>query len=374
MPDADFVWSATLVAADNPTGPPHTYNNANFTARNYARTTPGTGWGPLIADLAKTLEYSPKASSSTSHSAVVGSKTFAIVGGFGLYVGAPVTVVKSATDYMTGQVTALDLPAQTITINITAVTSAFGAYGAWVIGLGTANYVMATSPATIAQGGTGSGTAAGARTNLAIKRHFDIASVVSTPPGSPTNGETHIVGTAPTGAYVGHEHEITVYVTGTGWTFVVPDAGDTAYDAAAFASYVHTGTNQSIHGIYSGSRWKALTNVLGRWLTGVGIVSHYSVVTADHGTWMAVSTSALLNITLPSIAADSGAARGMSIVIEVPSSNGGNTVIAVSGGSNIRLADGTEAASITVTAGIYRCLHLVAGISGSINFWYVWRG
>jgi hypothetical protein len=372
MEVAPMPWSITLPDAENP-GSNVTYTDANLEGLAYDDE-PG-GFRSIIASAAAAGQYANKATSGTSHNFTVSSKVFSIVGGFGFAAGSAVRCADAAgTSYMDGLVTAIDLVAQTLTVNVLSVGAGSGSNNSWVITLGTNTATIVSTPVSIANGGTAGTTASLARTNLAVKRHFDISSVVSTPPGSPTNGQTHIVGGSPTGAYVGHEHEITVYVNGTGWTFIVPDSGDSAYDAAAYSTYVYTGVNQSIHGIYAGSRWKALTNVLGRWLTGVGIASHYSVVTADHGTWMAVSTSALLNITLPSIAADSGAARGMSIVIEVPSSNGGNTVIAVSGGSNIRLADGTEAASITVNAGSYRCLHLVAGISGSINFWYVWRG
>jgi len=41
------------------------------------------------------------------------------------------------------------------------------------------------------------------------------------PPGAPQAGETWIVGAAPTGAFVGHEHELAEW-SGTGWTFVAP--------------------------------------------------------------------------------------------------------------------------------------------------------
>jgi hypothetical protein len=372
MPGTAFAWSATLVnAADETTN--NTYTEANVAGRLYDRDGPGTGFGPLVADLATSFRYVAKAASTTSHSAVVGSKTFSnLIGGFGFYESAPVRVVKSSTDYMDGVITAVDLPGQTVTINVTSVSSAFGSHASWTIGFGPLGTVMASSPATIAQGGTGGGTAAAARTNLAVKRHFDVSSVLSTPPGSPTNGQAHIAGASPSGGWV--EHTIETYVTGTGWVSTVPDTGDTAYDAAAFASYVYTGTGQAQTGIYSGSRWKPLTSVMPKWVVATQITGDYTVVPADHGSWMTVSNSSLLNITLPSPVASSGIARAIEIVLEIFASNGGNTVIAITGGSNIRLENGTEAANITVTAGTYRCLHLVAGNTVSQNFWYVWKG
>lgn len=59
---------------------------------------------------------------------------------------------------------------------------------------------------------------------------------VNTPPGSPTIGDCHIVGSAPTGAFVGHSNKI-AYYSENGWLFYAPfkwldivnEADDTRY-------------------------------------------------------------------------------------------------------------------------------------------------
>lgn len=56
------------------------------------------------------------------------------------------------------------------------------------------------------------------------------------PPGSPTYGDAYIVGSAPSGAWVGHATDVAVY-TRRGWVFAVPRIGMTVYNQA-------TGSNQ----------------------------------------------------------------------------------------------------------------------------------
>lgn len=51
-----------------------------------------------------------------------------------------------------------------------------------------------------------------------------VLSQLNTPPGSPADGDRHLVGDTPTGAWVGHDFEI-AYRSGTGWLFVAPEEG-----------------------------------------------------------------------------------------------------------------------------------------------------
>lgn len=51
-----------------------------------------------------------------------------------------------------------------------------------------------------------------------------ISNVISTPPGSPVDGDTYIVGVAATGDWAGHEDDI-AYWRATAWTFITPEAG-----------------------------------------------------------------------------------------------------------------------------------------------------
>jgi hypothetical protein len=46
----------------------------------------------------------------------------------------------------------------------------------------------------------------------------------NTPPVTPSIGDRYVVGTSPTGAWVGHENEIAQW-SGTAWVFVVPNKG-----------------------------------------------------------------------------------------------------------------------------------------------------
>jgi hypothetical protein len=54
----------------------------------------------------------------------------------------------------------------------------------------------------------------------------------NSPPASPVEGECHIVGTAPGGAWAGQARAIAGY-TGGGWRFVTPVEGMTAIDQAS---------------------------------------------------------------------------------------------------------------------------------------------
>jgi len=44
------------------------------------------------------------------------------------------------------------------------------------------------------------------------------SAVTNTPPGSPVNNELHLVGTSPTGVFVGHSNELAIYLDGA-WRF-----------------------------------------------------------------------------------------------------------------------------------------------------------
>lgn len=372
MADTDFEWSVTLASADG-TGV-NTYNQASFAGRNYARTSEGTGFGPAMADMLYTLRNAWRTTSSSSHSFTTGSKTFAIgAGGFGFEVGSPVRVAKSSTEVMDGTCTAVDFEAQTLTVNITSVAGS-GSNSAWTITQ--SNYVSTTvsTPVSIPNGGTAAITAASARTNLEVGRLFHVTSVVSTPPGSPADQQKHIVGSSPTGVYVGNEHKTATFTTGVGWAFTTPTPGDVAYDSTARKAYVYTGTSNYSTGIYPGSYWVELTTAKARWQYNGIKSANYTVLASDHNKQYLVSTSGSnITITLPTPSAASGEAADMEILFEVPNSNGHNTIFQISGGSNIRLNDGTEAANITVTAGSYKLLHLKCGNAGSLNNWYALR-
>jgi hypothetical protein len=361
-------WSITLPDAENP-GSNVTYDDTNLEGLRYDDE-PG-GFRSIIASTAAAGEYANKATSPTSHNFTTGSKTFSKVGGFGFAAGSAVRLANVAgTSYMDGLVTAIDHVANTVTINVLSVGAGSGPNNSWVITLGTNTSTIVSTPVSIANGGTAGTTAALARTNLAVKRHFDISSVLSTPPGSPTNGQTHIAGESPTGAWAGQENKLPVYVTGTGWTFVTADPGDAAYDIAAEKVYVYTGAEQNTDGIYPGSWWKELTPVKKRWAAGGSKTAGYTVLNSDHGKWFqSVASGGARTFVLPSPAAEN---TGMEIVVEVEDGSTSSVTFSIAGGSNFRLANGTEAASILVNSSTYARYHFVAPPAGGLNAWYVW--
>ena len=72
-----------------------------------------------------------------------------------------------------------------------------------------------------------------------------------TPPGSPAEGERHVIGDAPTGAWAGHANEVAAWQDGS-WTFHAPKTGWLAWAADATMPLV-----------YTGSDWERLDTVIG---------------------------------------------------------------------------------------------------------------
>lgn len=364
-----MAFTVLLIDPNNPSST-IVFTEANFDGLAYADE--ATGFPAALGAVAKTMEYVGKATSTSSHNFTTGSKTFSIVGGFGFAPGTAVRLADVAgASYMDGLVTACT-PNSSLTVNVLSIGAGSGANTSWVITLGTSNSTIVSTPVSEANGGTAAGTFALARTNLEVARHFDVLSVLSTPPGSPANGDAYIIGVSPTGAWAGHEHERALY--SSGWVFTTPGNGTNAWDASAKKSYVYTGTAQYTTGIYPGSKWVELTVARPRWRFAGTKSANYTVVAADHNNWWQITTSgSTVTISLTTASAGSGEAADMEVVLEIPSSNGNNVVVQSAGGGNIRLLDNTNAANITVTAGTYALLHMKCGSSGSSNQWYRWR-
>jgi hypothetical protein len=68
-----------------------------------------------------------------------------------------------------------------------------------------------------------------------------VAAVTSIPPGSPVNGERHIVGASPSGAFAGHENEVAAFQDGA-WAFLAPRLGWRAWNIGDEALLVWTGS------------------------------------------------------------------------------------------------------------------------------------
>lgn len=69
-----------------------------------------------------------------------------------------------------------------------------------------------------------------------------ISRTVSTPPGSPVDGDSYIVGSSATGAWAGKENAIAFY--SSGWQFITPKEGMTLWV-----------NNEDTHYAYNGSTW-----------------------------------------------------------------------------------------------------------------------
>ena len=71
---------------------------------------------------------------------------------------------------------------------------------------------------------------------------------LDTPPGSPAEGETYVIGTSPTGVWIGHDNEIATYFSG--WLYTTPLEGVTVYNQ---------GTN--LLNIFNGSTWDLVSAI-----------------------------------------------------------------------------------------------------------------
>lgn len=72
--------------------------------------------------------------------------------------------------------------------------------------------------------------------------HVDsVADIANTPPGSPVTGDRYIIGTSPTGDWVGHANEIAEY-NGSGWTYTSTSEGLTAWVDDEDSRYTYNGT------------------------------------------------------------------------------------------------------------------------------------
>jgi hypothetical protein len=67
-----------------------------------------------------------------------------------------------------------------------------------------------------------------------------VVAVSASPPGEPEEGERHIVGASPTGAFSGHANTIAAYQDG-GWIFLTPQPGWRAWNVAGEELLIWTG-------------------------------------------------------------------------------------------------------------------------------------
>lgn len=79
--------------------------------------------------------------------------------------------------------------------------------------------------------------------NAALRRldalvQLTVTSISNAPPGSPADGDRYIVGTSPSGVWIGHDNEIAAFI-GTAWVYWVPDIGWQAFVQDVAAPYVY---------------------------------------------------------------------------------------------------------------------------------------
>lgn len=104
-----------------------------------------------------------------------------------------------------------------------------------------------------------------------------VINILNTPPGSPTTGDRYIVGTSPTGAWVGKSNQIAQW-NGTAWVYTIPAEGFAAFVDDLDTAYV-----------YNGSAWVKMATIyqhndLGG-LQG-GTTAEYYHMTAAEDTWV----------------------------------------------------------------------------------------
>lgn len=80
-----------------------------------------------------------------------------------------------------------------------------------------------------------------------------VLGIVNDPPGSPTDGARYIVGTAPTGVFVGHANAIAVWLSigGPAWVYYPPKTGWKVQNVANELPYLWDGSNWLVDAMYS---------------------------------------------------------------------------------------------------------------------------
>ncbi len=174
-----------------------------------------------------------QATSGSSNTLGLGTKIWTLDSARSYQAGTPL-LAMSQTDpeaFMFGRLTINEV-ASVITMDITAFADPNVQVSDtdWAFIVTDRAVDTLSNPATIVQGGTGSTTAAGARTALELIHVFQILSIESTPPISPNSGDIHLVGPSATGVFATHEDEIATF-NGATFDFVIPSDGEQIYDA-----------------------------------------------------------------------------------------------------------------------------------------------
>lgn len=88
----------------------------------------------------------------------------------------------------------------------------------------------------------------------------------NTPPGSPSDGDTHFTGSSPTGGWSGQASKIAIYLTG--WRFFSPKAGSIAYDKENNEWLGYSDDGNEWHPLQM--RWSTTEYWTGQYQTNIG--------------------------------------------------------------------------------------------------------
>lgn len=161
------------------------------------------------------------------------------------------------------------------------------------------------------------------------------------PPGSPANGDRHIVGTSATGAWAGHDKELAVYRDG--WQFYAPKEGVAVKDLDSGDDYEYVSAAWTVKGGGGGGTSAdpvtALTNSAG-------------TVTVDCSLGKSFTLTLAANVTTLTLTNLAGAGYATEIEIEIKQNGTGGFTFALPasfkalGGSDTAIAAAANAVTV----------------------------
>lgn len=77
---------------------------------------------------------------------------------------------------------------------------------------------------------------------------------IDTPPGSPTEGDSYVIGATPTGLWAGHANKVTIYFDSV-WRFFTPKEGWLVYSRQDENYFKYTGTSWVVTLTSAGASW-----------------------------------------------------------------------------------------------------------------------